>query len=34
MVFANGTNSQNWGWAAAKAIKVPKKDRKEISNPW
>ena len=33
MVFANGTNTQNWGWAAVKAIKVPKKDKKKYPIP-
>jgi hypothetical protein len=33
MVFANGTNSQNWGWAAVKAVKVPKKDQKKYPIP-
>jgi len=33
MVFANGTNTQNWGWAAVKAIKVSKKDKKKYPIP-
>ena len=33
MVFANGTNSQNWQWAAVKAIKIPKKDQKNHPIP-
>jgi hypothetical protein len=27
MVFANGTNTSNWGWAAVKAIEIPEEDR-------
>jgi hypothetical protein len=33
MVFANGTNAQNWQWAAVKAIKIPKKDQKNHPIP-
>jgi hypothetical protein len=27
MIFANGKNSLNWGWAAVKSIKLPEEDR-------
>jgi hypothetical protein len=27
MVFANGKNASNWGWAAVKAVKIPEEDR-------
>jgi hypothetical protein len=33
MVFANGTNAQNWQWAAVKSIKIPKKDQKNHPIP-
>jgi hypothetical protein len=33
MVFANGTNTSNWGWAAVKAIEVPEEDRKNHPTP-
>ena len=33
MVFANGTNSKNWKWGAAKAIKVKKKEQKKYPIP-
>jgi len=33
MVFANGSNTQNWGWAAVKAIKIPKNERKKHPIP-
>ena len=33
MVFANGADSSNWGWAAVKAIEIPKKDQKNHPIP-
>jgi len=33
MVFANGSNSSNWGWAAVKAIEIPKKEQKKYPIP-
>ena len=33
MVFANGTNAQNWKWAAVKAIQIPEDDRKNHPIP-
>jgi len=33
MIFANGTNKDNWGWAAVKAIKVPEKDKEKYPVP-
>ena len=27
MVFANGKNALNWGWAAVKSIEIPEEDR-------
>ena len=27
MVFANGRNASNWGWAAVKSILIPEEDR-------
>jgi hypothetical protein len=31
MVFANGSDVSNWGWAAVKAIEIPEEDR--INHP-
>jgi hypothetical protein len=31
MIFANGSNAQNWGWAAVKSIKIPIEER--INHP-
>ena len=28
MVFANGTSTQDWHWAAVKSIKIPEEERK------
>jgi hypothetical protein len=33
MVFANGTNTSNWSWAAVKAIEIPEEDRKNHPIP-
>jgi hypothetical protein len=33
MVFANGTNTSNWAWAAVKAIEVHEEDRKNHPIP-
>jgi hypothetical protein len=33
MVFANGSNAQNWGWAAVKSILIPKEERKNHPIP-
>ena len=27
MVFANGKNASNWGWAAVKSIEIPEEDK-------
>ena len=31
MVFAYGHSGQSWGWAAVKAVEVPKEEQKEIA---
>ena len=33
MVFANGANISEWGWAAVKAIEIPKENRKNHPIP-
>jgi len=33
MVFANGANISEWGWAAVKAIEIPEEDRKNHPIP-
>jgi hypothetical protein len=33
MIFANGSDTSNWKWAAVKAIKIPKKDQKNHPIP-
>jgi hypothetical protein len=33
MVFANGSNAQNWGWAAVKSIEIPEDQRKNHPIP-
>jgi hypothetical protein len=33
MIFANGTNAQNWQWAAVKSIKIPEDQRKNHPIP-
>ncbi len=33
MVFANGSNASNWGWAAVKAIKVSEEDKEKYPIP-
>jgi len=33
MVFANGSNISNWGWAAVKAIEIPEEDREKHPIP-
>ena len=33
MVFANGTNKENWGWAAVKSIEIPEEERKNHPIP-
>jgi hypothetical protein len=33
MVFANGSNAQNWGWAAVKSILIPEEERKNHPIP-
>jgi hypothetical protein len=30
MVFAYGSSSKNWGWAAVKAVEIPEGERKEV----
>ena len=30
MVYASGNNAEEWQWAAVKAIKIPKKNRKKF----
>ena len=29
MIFANGSDISNWGWAAVKAIEIPEEDREK-----
>jgi hypothetical protein len=33
MIFANGSDTSNWKWAAVKAIKIPKKEQKNHPIP-
>jgi len=33
MIFANGANKNNWGWAAVKAVKVSKEDKEKYPIP-
>ena len=33
MVFANGTDGSNWGWAAVKSIEIPKDEQKNHPIP-
>jgi hypothetical protein len=33
MVFAMGSNAQDWGWAAVKAIHIPEEERKNHPHP-
>jgi hypothetical protein len=33
MIFANGSNASSWGWAAVKAIEIPKEDREKHPIP-
>lgn len=33
MVFANGSNSNQWGWAAVKAVKVSEEDKEKYPIP-
>jgi len=33
MIFANGSNAQNWGWAAVKSILIPEEERKNHPIP-
>lgn len=33
MVFANGPNKTEWGWAAVKSVKIPEEDRKNYPIP-
>lgn len=33
MIFANGTNISNWGWAAVKAIKIPEHEKRKHPVP-
>ena len=33
MIFANGTNKNDWGWAAVKAILVPEEDKEKYPIP-
>ena len=33
MIFANGSNKENWGWAAVKSIKVPEEDKEKYPMP-
>jgi hypothetical protein len=33
MVFANGTNAQNWRWAAVKSIQIPEEERQNHPVP-
>jgi len=33
MVFINGTSTDNWGWAAVKAVEIPEEDRERFPIP-
>ncbi len=33
MVFAQGTDKNNWGWMAVKAVKIEEEDRKNHPYP-
>mgnify|MGYP001161303938 FL=1 len=33
MIFANGTDKNNWGWAAVKAVKVSEEDKEKYPIP-
>ena len=33
MVFADGSNTENWNWSAVKAVSIPKEDRKKYPIP-
>ena len=33
MIFANGSDTSNWKWAAVKAVKIPKKEQKNHPIP-
>lgn len=33
MVFANGINSSNWGWAAVKAVAIPEHEKRKHPIP-
>jgi len=33
MVFANGTNASNWGWAAVRAVEVPEHEKRKHPIP-
>jgi hypothetical protein len=33
MIFANGSDISNWGWAAVKAIEIPEEDREKHPIP-
>ena len=33
MIFANGSDTSHWKWAAVKAVKIPKKDQKKHPIP-
>jgi hypothetical protein len=33
MVFANGTDAQNWGWAAVKSVKIPENEKQNHPIP-
>ncbi len=33
MIFANGTDRKNWGWAAVKSVMIPEEDRENYPIP-
>lgn len=33
MVFADGSNTENWNWSAVKAVSIPKEDREKYPIP-
>lgn len=33
MIFADGTNTKQWGWAAVKAVEVPEEDKEKHPIP-
>jgi hypothetical protein len=33
MIFANGSNKENWGWSAVKSVLIPEKDKEKYPIP-